>query len=223
MRSINVTLVLALVLSIGAPAVAADIDYPLIGQSPVYTLVNLHPDEPRQRLYSVNYQQQGLIPLCTKVKLESLDKRKLTFRVLGKDREYEYVFHNSLREPIPKHLDRYFGKKCEPKLESLSDVDRKGVQSGSVTPGVVRPKPLLNLAGATALGLVLGILAAMLRVRRTRPTVGRAMRQRLSQVHSERRRHRFCGVVPSAPQPGHAVTLGENDRRPSACSSSQAV
>ena len=40
-----------------------------------------------------------------------------------------------------------------------------------VTPGVVRPKPLLNLAGATALGLVLGILAAMLRVRRTRPTV----------------------------------------------------
>ena len=145
MRSINVTLVLALIFAASAPAVAADVDYPLIGQSPVYTLVNLHPDEPRQRLYSVNYQQQGLIPLCTKVKLESLDKRKLTFRVLGKDREYEYVFHNSLREPIPKHLDRYFGKKCEPKLESLSEVDRKGVQAGSVLPGMTKRAVILAL------------------------------------------------------------------------------
>ena len=145
MRSINVTLVLALIFAASAPAVAADVDYPLIGQAPVYTLVNLHPDEPRQRLYSVNYQQQGLIPLCTKVKLESLDKRKLTFRVLGKDREYEYVFHNSLREPIPKHLDRYFGKKCEPKLESLSEVDRKGVQAGSVLPGMTKRAVILAI------------------------------------------------------------------------------
>jgi hypothetical protein len=144
MRSITLTLVLALVLALGAPAVAADIDYPLIGQT-VYTLVNLHPDEPRQRLYSVNYQQPGLIPLCTKVKLESIDKRKLTFRVVGKDREYDYLFHNSLREPIPKHLDRYFGKKCEPKLESLSDVDRKGVQSGSVMPGMTKRAVVLAI------------------------------------------------------------------------------
>ena len=145
MRSITVTLVLAVAFSVAVPAVAADIDYPLIGQSPVYTLVNLHPDEPRQRLYSVNYQQPGLIPLCTKVKLESLDKRKLTFRVLDKDREYEYIFHNSLRESIPKHLDRYFGKKCEPKLESLSEVDRKGVQSGSVLPGMTKRGVILAI------------------------------------------------------------------------------
>jgi hypothetical protein len=145
MRSITVTLVLAVAFSVAVPAVAADIDYPLIGQSPVYTLVNLHPDEPRQRLYSVNYQQPGLIPLCTKVKLESLDKRKLTFRVLDKDREYEYVFHKSLREPIPKHLDRYFGTKCEAKLDSLSEVDRKGVQSGSVMPGMTKRGVILAI------------------------------------------------------------------------------
>jgi len=137
MRSINVTLVLALIFAASAPAVAADVDYPLIGQSPVYTLVNLHPDEPRQRLYSVNYQQQGLIPLCTKVKLESLDKRKLTFRVLGKDREYEYVFHNSLRDPIAKHLDKVFGKKCDKaSVEKMSEVDRKGIRAGTVLPGM---------------------------------------------------------------------------------------
>jgi len=38
-------------------------------------------------------------------------------------------------------------------------------------PGVVRPKPLLNLGGAAALGLVLGILAAVLRVQVLRPAV----------------------------------------------------
>jgi len=38
-------------------------------------------------------------------------------------------------------------------------------------PGVVRPKPLLNLGGAAALGLVLGILAAIIRVQVLRPAV----------------------------------------------------
>jgi len=38
-------------------------------------------------------------------------------------------------------------------------------------PGVVSPKLLLNLAGAAALGLVLGILAAVIRVQLVRPVV----------------------------------------------------
>ena len=115
---------------------AADVDYPLVGASGVYTLVNLHPDEQRHRLYSVNYQQSGLIPLCSKVKIESVDKRKLTFRLLDSEREYEYIFHNSLADPIPKHLDKVFGKKCDATLSGLSDVDRKGIRSGTVLSGM---------------------------------------------------------------------------------------
>src|SRR5438046_8094157 len=39
-------------------------------------------------------------------------------------------------------------------------------------PGVVRPKPLLNLGGAAALGLVLGMLAAIIRIQvRQRPPI----------------------------------------------------
>ena len=135
---------LVLVLAAGVVVFAAEVDYPLVGASGVYTLVNLHPDEQRHRLYSVNYQQSGLIPRCSKVAIESVDKRKMTFRLDGGP-EYEYVFHNSLREPIPKHLDRYFGKKCEPKLESLSEVDRKGVQAGSVLPGMTKRAVILAL------------------------------------------------------------------------------
>ena len=132
-----VLLALAIVLLDRAVIAAADVDYPLVGAAGVYTLVNLHPDEARHRLYSVNYQQEGLIPLCSKVKIESVDKRKMTFRVLDGDREYEYVFHNSLRDPIPQHLDKYFGKKCA-SLDTLSEVDRKGIRSGAVSLGMTK-------------------------------------------------------------------------------------
>jgi hypothetical protein len=130
----------------GSP-VAADVDYRLVGASGVYTLVNLHPDEARRRLYSVNYQQSGLIPLCSKVKIESVDKRKMTFRLLDGDREYEYIFHNSLRDPIPKHLDKFFGTKCDAKLEGqgLTDQDRKGIRSGTVTTSMTKRGVILAI------------------------------------------------------------------------------
>jgi capsular polysaccharide biosynthesis protein len=40
-----------------------------------------------------------------------------------------------------------------------------------VLPGVVRPKPLLNLAGAAGIGLILGVLAAVIRVQLAGPAV----------------------------------------------------
>src|SRR5256885_8169192 len=146
MKRMIVLLALALVLAARALVVAADVDYPLVGPSGVYTLVNLHPDEPRQRLYSVNYQQSGLIPLCSKVKIESVETRKLTFRLLDSGREYEYLFHNSLRDPIAKHLDKVFGKKCDAaSVEKMSEVDRKGVRSGTVLPGMTNRGAVLVL------------------------------------------------------------------------------
>ena len=143
------TILLAALLIVLAPrivAFAADVDYPLVGASGVYTLVNLHPDEPRHRLYSVNYQQAGLIPLCSKVKIESVTKKKMTFRVLDGDREYEYIFHNSLRDPIPKHLDKFFGKTCDPaKVARMSEIDRKGIRQGSALPGMTKAGVILAI------------------------------------------------------------------------------
>jgi hypothetical protein len=136
MKRVIVLVALFLLLTARGLAAAADVDYALVGASGVYTLVNLHPDEQRHRLYSVNYQQSGLIPLCSKVKIESVSKRKMTFRLLDSDREYEYVFHDSLRDPIPRHLDKFFGKKCDGNLEGMSEADRKGIRSGTVLPGM---------------------------------------------------------------------------------------
>jgi len=138
MKRVIVLVALSLLLTARVLVATAGADYPLVGAAGVYTLVNLHPDEERQRLYSVNYQQSGLLLRCTKVKLESLDTRRLKFRVLDNDREYEYIFHNSLREPIPKHLDKVFGTKCDAKLDGMSEVDRQGVRSGSVLAGMTK-------------------------------------------------------------------------------------
>ena len=144
-RLIALVALLLVVLGDRLPVAAADVDYPLVGASGVYTLVNLHPDEQRHRLYSVNYQQPGLIPLCSKVKIESVDKSKMKFRLLDGDREYEYIFHNSLRDPIPKHLDRFFGTKCEPRLETLSEVDRKGIRAGTALTGMTKRGVILAI------------------------------------------------------------------------------
>jgi hypothetical protein len=116
----------------------------LVGRSEVYTLVNLHPDETRRRLYSVNYQQPGLIPLCTKVKIESVTSDEMTFQVVEDQRRYHYIFHNSLRDPIAKHLDKYFGPSCPArKIESLSEVDRAGIRQGRVLEGMSKDGVIL--------------------------------------------------------------------------------
>ena len=136
MKRVIVLVALCLLLVNLVLVAGADVAYPLVGASGVYTLVNLHPDEQRHRLYSVNYQLTGLIPLCSKVRIESVDSRKMPFRLLDSDREYEYIFHNSLRDPIPKHLDKFFGKRCDAALEGLSEVDRRGIRAGTVLSGM---------------------------------------------------------------------------------------
>jgi hypothetical protein len=122
----------------GGPS-AGPAKYHLVGAPTVYTLVNLHPDEQRRRLYSINYLQPGLIPMCTPVKIESVDDREMVFRLVNGDRQYEYIFHKALREPVPQHLDKYFGTKCDAnKAASMSAVDAQGIRSGTVTMGMTK-------------------------------------------------------------------------------------
>lgn len=121
-------------------------EYHLVGAPEVYTLVNLHPDENNQRLYSVNYLQAGLIPLCTKVSIESVSSRRMVFRLADGGRQYTYLFHSTLREPISKHLDRFFGKTCDKKkIERMSKADREGILQGRVSPGMTKDAVILAI------------------------------------------------------------------------------
>src|SRR5262249_33791656 len=138
MKRVIVLVALSLLLTAHVLVATADVDYPLMGAAGVYTLVNLHPDEERQRLYSVNYQQPGLLLRWPKVKLESLGTRGMKVRVLRNDRRNENIFPNWRREPIPKHLDKVFGTKCDAKLDGMSEVDRQGIRAGSVLAGMTK-------------------------------------------------------------------------------------
>jgi hypothetical protein len=124
-----------------APATARDIEYHLKGKEAV-TLVNLHPDEAHKRLYSLNYQQEGLMPACTKVRILSVTHKAMTLEVGGA--KYEYAFHEATKEPIAQHLDRYFGTSCpKAKIDALTGINKRGFTEGRVLPGMTKDAVIL--------------------------------------------------------------------------------
>jgi hypothetical protein len=111
-----------------------------------FTLVNLHPDNQRSRLFAVNYQQAGLIPVCSEVEYLGLGSKSFKFRVVSTDREYEYFNHKAAAEPFPDHLRRFFGAACPREaLDSLSELDREGVREGRAVPGMSRRGVMLAM------------------------------------------------------------------------------
>lgn len=144
-HTVVVSLVTVL-LGLGVVGSSSGQSYHLVGASEVYTLVNLHPDEARRRLYSVNYQQPGLIPLCTRVVIQSVDSKAMKFRLADGGREYEYMFHNSLRDSVPKHLDKYFGASCDKaKVQQMSKADQDGIAAGRAAEGMTRDGVILAI------------------------------------------------------------------------------
>lgn len=129
--------------ALAVPARAADVQYHLTGAAGVVTLVNLHPDEKGKRLYSVNYQLDSLMPACTKVKILSVTNKRMEFQVDG-GAKYEYVFHDTMKDPIPKHLDKYFGTACpRRKIDSLAGVNKQGFREGRILAGMSKDAVIL--------------------------------------------------------------------------------
>jgi len=109
----------------------------LIGRSGVVTLTDLHPDEPRSRLFAINYQQAGLMPVCSPVTLLERNAKRLVFRNDASGKTYEYYHHEAVREPFGDHLARYFGTECPRKeLDALPKIDREGVRLGKAMVGM---------------------------------------------------------------------------------------
>ena len=136
-----VLLLSLLLLSACAPTTLMDkqtgIDLVSTGQD-VYTLVNLHPDEIQAKLYSVNYQREGLIAACTQVDIIKLERKRLTFKVLDTDKVYTLDQHKSTPD-FPAYLQKYFGTECvTPEIEKLSAIDQRGIKEGSALQGMTK-------------------------------------------------------------------------------------
>jgi hypothetical protein len=127
----------ALALMACAPASVPATSEGLAPGSRVYTLTNLHPDEERSKLTAVNYQQAGLIPVCTEVEVVSVKRKVMVFRIVESQREYRYFDHKASAEPFQDHLARFFGGKC-PKTTHLGKKDQEGIRSGQASVGMTR-------------------------------------------------------------------------------------
>lgn len=118
----------------------------LIGQPGVVTLTNLHPDEARGRLFAANYQQIGLLPVCSAVSLLGRSSERLFFRVDATGKGYEYYHHDAAGEPLPDHLLRVFGSACpRAELDALSELDRRGIAIGKALVGMTKPGVLFAM------------------------------------------------------------------------------
>ena len=130
------TLLFATLATIGTGAFAEDIES-LVGQEGVYTLTNLHPDENRAKLFSVNFQQPGLIPLCTEVEILKVKNKRIDFKVKETGKEYKYVHHKTAGEDVKTNAVRYFGKECnKDKVAKLSEKDQEGIKLGKALVGM---------------------------------------------------------------------------------------
>ncbi|MBL4829784.1 MAG: hypothetical protein JKY55_07855 [Aliivibrio sp.] len=112
---------------------------------PVYTLVNLHPDEQRAKLYSVNYQQSGLIPLCSEVVMVEIQPKRLTFKVNSNERQYTLDKHSSSPD-FGKYLAQYFGTSCDKNaIAKMSEIDQEGIKKGVVKSGMTKKGVILAI------------------------------------------------------------------------------
>ncbi len=110
-----------------------------------FTLVNLHPDEERRQLYSVNYQQVGLIKRCEPVTIDASSKRGIQFTVKSTGRQYTYSFHDSMVGTPEAHLAKIFGASCPELPAGLNPLDMMGIDKGTVGEGMTKQGVMLAL------------------------------------------------------------------------------
>lgn len=107
-------------------------------QAQLYTLTNLHPDARRSRMFSMNYLQDGLIPVCTPVVFNEVDDDHVYFTVTETGARFEYLYRDS-GEPFDVNINKYFGPSCDrAAIATMSAVDQQGIQEGAILPGMTK-------------------------------------------------------------------------------------
>lgn len=105
------------------------------------TLVNLHPDMKRARLYALNYQiATGLIPMCAEVTIEDIGKKEIEFEYKGRTFSYRWDKHTrKAGQSLNENFLQFFGTKCDQKkVKSLSEIDQKGIKDGRPREGMTK-------------------------------------------------------------------------------------
>lgn len=104
------------------------------------TLTNLHPDMARRQLYTINYQQPGLIPVCSEVTVKKISGKELVFDYQGMEFTYEYEkYTKGAGVSFESALETVFGAACDKaKIGKLSQADQEGIRSGKPHVGMTK-------------------------------------------------------------------------------------
>jgi hypothetical protein len=119
-----------------SPAIANDIKK----GDKLQTLSNLHPDMAKRLLYSTNYQQPGLIPVCTEVTVTKISGKKMEFDYQGVVYSFEYDKHTrGAGVAFQDVVKTYFGAACDKaKMNALGATDKEGIRSGQPKVGMTK-------------------------------------------------------------------------------------
>lgn len=116
----------------------------LAGATRIVTLTNLHPDEERVTLYSGNFQQAGLLPICSEVTINYAYPTYLSFTVQKTGTEYYYYEHPLAAEPLLQNASRYFGRECpQAAIDALTPVEQEGLRLGIAKKGMRKEAVIL--------------------------------------------------------------------------------
>lgn len=117
----------------------------LSGAPKVFTLANLHPGDDG-KIWAVNFQRGGLIPVCSEVTLRRALPDSVEFLVVATGSAYTYGDDEGSGESFRDNLARYFGRACpEAALAELTPEERDAVRRGVVEPGMRKPAVIFAL------------------------------------------------------------------------------
>lgn len=102
------------------------------------TLVNVHGDFTRKKLYAFNYQLADMIPVCSEVTVNSISEKNIVISYKGQQYNYTWdKYTKKAGQSLAENFDLYFGKSCDKAaMKKLSKLDQKGIKEGQAKVGM---------------------------------------------------------------------------------------
>jgi len=104
-------------------------------------LSNMHPDNQKNLLYTLNYQLTGvMIPVCAEIVVTKMGSKEMEFTYQGAEYTLAYEgFTKKAGVSFEKAVLTYFGPACDKaKMQKLGAVDQEGIRLGRAKEGMTR-------------------------------------------------------------------------------------
>ncbi|TPH15102.1 outer membrane protein assembly factor BamE [Litorilituus lipolyticus] len=115
----------------------------------VYSIVNLHPDSPKNRLYAMNYQLPRVLPICSEFIIQDIATKRIELTYKGMDYYYDWdKYTRSAGQSLAENFNLFFSESCDEakaKVKQLSQLDQDGIKKGKPLVGMSKEGILLAM------------------------------------------------------------------------------